>query len=72
MKHMDQIIMENERAATFERLRTDDFHEARCYLNAAKLSLQGQPRPWMNDCISDSIDAINDIVQRLQSPSQLP
>jgi len=48
--------------AIAERIRTGDFADTVAYLNAAKSSLERLPTPWMNDCIFDSIVAIDKLI----------
>ena|ERR1700722_16916729 len=52
--------------AEAERRRTGKFGTAVTYLRSARFSLNELPRPWMNDCIHDSIVAIDQIIENLQ------
>jgi hypothetical protein len=49
-----------------ERIRERDFLPAIALLTAAREYFEGLPRPWMNDCIRDSIDGIDSIMESLK------
>lgn len=60
-------VKERERQlAIEERARTCDFSEVRNCLHIAVMKLNALPRPWMNDCIHESIDAINKVIAALE------
>jgi hypothetical protein len=60
-------LMTNARCHAIEEKRsTGDFLAVRRHLWAAKDALTNQPRPWMNDCVYDSIIAIDKIIGDLE------
>lgn len=52
-----------------ERLRTNMFRNAAIYLIKAKMELDNLPRPWQNDCIYRSVQAIEAIMADLRGTS---
>ena len=52
--------------AVEEKLKTNHFYDTVGWLIRAKDSLNDLPVPWMNDCIYDSIVAIDKIIKELE------
>lgn len=62
----DEVMSKARRNAEFERRRTGSFREAVTHLLDAKTYLSDLPAPWQNDCIYNSIVAIEKIIKELQ------
>lgn len=59
-KRVDDVVAEQQ--ATERR----GFYIAVMYLMLAKSVLNRTPRPWQNDCVSASIDAIDALIKELR------
>jgi hypothetical protein len=62
-----EIMAGAARNAALER-RRKPWARAIPDLVAAREELKRCPRPWMNDCICDSIDKIEAIIEELERP----
>ena len=61
----DEVHTKALELARLERVRTNNFGECVVYLIKARAYLNSLPVPWQNDCISNSIDAIDYIIKDL-------
>jgi len=62
----DQVMSRVAVLQDQERKRTNDYEAASVYLIKAKIELDNLPRPWQNDCIYRSIQAIDAIMADLR------